>query len=177
MPKIIEGAKERILQNARRRLFEEGYTHLSLREVAKESGIATGTIYNYFESKDYLIASIIMEDWQAALEKMEHLVQTATNPCDGIIGMCEAIVEFRAIYADIWNQPSVAASAKSKRFNGHEILCEQLAEKIEILLKRLGDERGLRFSRLVAEMILAASGNEMVCEQFREAIELLCGKN
>ena len=51
MPKIIEGAREKILTNAKRRLFEKGYLHLSLREVAKESGIATGTIYNYFANK------------------------------------------------------------------------------------------------------------------------------
>ena len=54
MPKIIEGAREKIMANAKRRLFEKGYQHLSLREVAKESGIATGTIYNYFVNKDYL---------------------------------------------------------------------------------------------------------------------------
>lgn len=175
MPKIIEGAKEKILQNARRRLFEEGYTHLSLREVAKESGIATGTIYNYFASKDYLIACVIMEDWQVALEKMEHCVESASNPKDGILGICEAIMDFRTIYAEVWNQPSVAASATAGRWAHHQVLCEQIAEKVETLLKRLGDERGLRFSKLVAEMLLAASGDEMVKEQFREAIEMLCG--
>ena len=71
MPKIIEGAREKILANARRRLFEKGYQHLSLREVAKESGIATGTIYNYFANKDYLIASIMLEDWVKTLDNMD----------------------------------------------------------------------------------------------------------
>ena len=175
MPKIIEGARDKILQNARKRLFEEGYTHLSLREVAKESGIATGTIYNYFASKDYLIASIMMEDWQVALEKMDALAENASHPVEGIIGICEAIKQFRNIYTEIWSQPSVAASATSQRFDGHKILCEQIAERVEILLKRLGDEKGLAFSKLVTEMILSASGNEEVRRQFEEAIKVLCG--
>ena len=111
MPKIIEGAREKILVNAKRRLFENGYQHLSLREVAKESGIATGTIYNYFANKDCLIASIMLEDWEKAVNKMEKKVEAAATVKEGVFGICAAMDAFCDIYASIWKQPAVAAAA------------------------------------------------------------------
>ena len=94
MPKIIEGAREKILANARQRLFENGYQHLSLREVARESGIATGTIYNYFANKDYLIANVMLEDWTAAVQKMDERINNAVSVKDGVLGICELVDEF-----------------------------------------------------------------------------------
>ena len=70
MPKIIEGVRENILNTAREMLFSEGYQSISIRSVAKACGIATGTFYNYFDNKDFLIASIMMQDWQLALARM-----------------------------------------------------------------------------------------------------------
>ena len=89
MPKIIEGAREKILVNAKKRLFENGYQHLSLREVAKESGIATGTIYNYFANKDYLITHIMLEDWEIVMRKIGDRLENASCVKDGILGICD----------------------------------------------------------------------------------------
>ena len=122
MPKIIEGAREKILVNAKRRLFENGYQHLSLREVAKESGIATGTIYNYFANKDYLIANVMLEDWAVAVKKMDELVANASTVKDGIMGICRSIDEFCSIYSCIWQQPSVAAAATPDLEHCHQFL-------------------------------------------------------
>ena len=61
MPKIIEGAKESILHCTRKHLSETGYTSLSLRLIARECHLGVGTIYNYFSSKDDLVAQIMLE--------------------------------------------------------------------------------------------------------------------
>ena len=50
MPKIIDEAREKILSAAKHTLLGQGYSVLSLRGVARQCGIAVGTIYNYFES-------------------------------------------------------------------------------------------------------------------------------
>lgn len=59
MPKLIPDAKIKILSTARKQLFEKGYTGLILREVADQCAMAVGTIYNYFSSKDMLVAAIM----------------------------------------------------------------------------------------------------------------------
>lgn len=173
MPKIIEGAREKILVNAKRRLFENGYQHLSLREVAKESGIATGTIYNYFANKDYLIANIMLEDWGKAVEKMEERVTKASSVKDGVLGICHAIDEFCGIYACIWQQPSVAAAATPDSQHRHDFLAGQISEKLNCLLdaKGYGDKKN--YSALLVELILTSTGKTEVKEQLGTLLQQL----
>ena len=173
MPKIIEGAREKILANARRRLFENGYQHLSLREVARESGIATGTIYNYFVNKDYLIANIMLEDWQNAIEKMERCCADAASVKEGVFGICQAMDEFCEIYASVWQQPAVAAAATPDLEHRHRFLTEQLKEKVNCLLETKGYKEKKQFTTLIAELILSSIGKEEVRQQLGELMEVL----
>ena len=173
MPKIIEGAREKILANAKRRLFENGYQHLSLREVAKESGIATGTIYNYFANKDYLIANIMLEDWVVAMEKMDESISRVATVKEGVLGICQSMDEFSAIYAPVWQQPSVAAAASPDMAHRHRILAEQLAEKINALLELQGYGEKKNFTVLIAELILASAENEEVRTQLGTLLDQL----
>ena len=173
MPKIIEGAREKILVNAKRRLFENGYQHLSLREVAKESGIATGTIYNYFANKDYLIASIMLEDWAEAVDKMEKQVKAATTVKEGVFGICNAMDEFCELYAGIWQQPAVAAAATPDIQHRQEFLTSQIGEKVDCLLEVQGYGDKKEFTVLIVELILSSNGKEAVREQLGVLLEQL----
>ena len=173
MPKIIEGAREKILINAKRRLFENGYQHLSLREVAKESGIATGTIYNYFANKDCLIANIMMEDWEKAVNKMEKKIKLATTVKEGVFEICNALDSFFDMYASIWQQPSVAAAATPDLKHCHQFLTSQIGEKTDDLLEEQGYGDKKEFTMLIVELILSSNGNETVKAQLGALLELL----
>jgi AcrR family transcriptional regulator len=54
---------------ARRMVLEKGYNKISIRDIAKECGIATGTFYNYFRSKQAIVSALLAEDW-AMMERM-----------------------------------------------------------------------------------------------------------
>lgn len=69
MPKLINDLRNRILDSAERLLTEKGYQGLTIREIADECGIASGTVYNYFKSKEMLVGTIIGNRWIATLEK------------------------------------------------------------------------------------------------------------
>ena len=56
MPKVIPEVREKLLTTVRNRLLKDGPDAVSLRSIAKECGIAVGTVYNYFPNKDMLIA-------------------------------------------------------------------------------------------------------------------------
>lgn len=73
MPKIIENAREQIIEEARRQLFESGYAGTTIRSVASACGIGIGTVYNYFPSKDLMFSAFILEDWRAAIKEIEAL--------------------------------------------------------------------------------------------------------
>lgn len=165
MPKIIEGAREKILENAKRRLFENGYQHLSLREVAKESGIATGTIYNYFANKDYLIANIMLEDWENISREMDESIKTADSVKDGVFGICKSMENFNNIYSCIWKQPSVAAAATPDLEHRHLFLTTQIGKKVNCLLEEKGYGNKKEYMALIIELILIVPGNEEVKAQ------------
>jgi len=78
-PKI---SRERILEVALERLYEDTYRGFSLRKLAARLGVAPGAIYTYFADKDELLAALADEvlpglwvelddnlDWKASLEK------------------------------------------------------------------------------------------------------------
>lgn len=57
-------SKEGLLEAARSIAYKDGLSKVSIRRLAAESGIAIGTVYNYFPSKADLVAGIIEEFWR-----------------------------------------------------------------------------------------------------------------
>lgn len=56
-------SKEEILQVCRELIRQQGWDALNIRAVAKACGVSVGTIYNYFCSKDDLIAASVESIW------------------------------------------------------------------------------------------------------------------
>ncbi|WP_205410129.1 TetR/AcrR family transcriptional regulator [Clostridium sp. BL8] len=63
--------REKILSSAKDIAFKEGITKVDIRSVAKNCGIASGTVYNYFASKGDLLAAIIEEFWEDAFKNID----------------------------------------------------------------------------------------------------------
>ena len=88
MPKIYDDLKETILNEAKVIILAKGYSKLSMREVAKASGIAVGTIYNYFPTKDTLMSELMYRYW---LEFVAAIQQAEQEDC-------ELFAKFKKIY-------------------------------------------------------------------------------
>lgn len=71
MPKIINNLREDILKEAKKQIVEQGYKNTTIRSVAAGCGIATGTVYNYFKSKETLIASFVLDDWTECVKSID----------------------------------------------------------------------------------------------------------
>ena len=73
------GKRERILEAAIKIFAEKGFFGAKVAEIAREAGVADGTIYLYFKSKDDLLICLFedrMERINAALR--EHLAKEST---------------------------------------------------------------------------------------------------
>ena len=70
MPKIIPNIRELLLEEAKRQINEYGYGNTTIRSVAQACHVGVGTVYNYFESKDMLIATFMAEDWMKCISKV-----------------------------------------------------------------------------------------------------------
>ena len=172
MPKIIEGVRENILNTARTMLFTEGYQSISIRAVAQTCGIATGTFYNYFENKEVLIASIMVQDWQIALGKMEVAVSGASSVWDGMDGIYQAIEAFVEVYESIWKQ-SGPAGASAITMERHQLLCQQIGGIVKQLLCNSGYEEKVDFSVFLAENALSSATKTYLLPHFKEMVETM----
>lgn len=63
MPKIVD--RDRYRQELLKKCFDlfaqKGYGSLTMRQIAKELGVSTGTLYHYFPSKEALFVQLIEE--------------------------------------------------------------------------------------------------------------------
>ncbi len=64
MPKAIDDLYNTILRESRPILLSHGYEQLTIRYVARICGVAVGTVYRYFDSKDALVSEILRNDWE-----------------------------------------------------------------------------------------------------------------
>lgn len=66
--------RQEILDTSKRLFFDNGYDKTSTRKIAKEVGIAEGTIFNYFDTKADIFLEIIGNDMESIpIESIETL--------------------------------------------------------------------------------------------------------
>lgn len=57
-------SKEALLEIARDIAYHEGISKVSIRRLANESGVAIGTVYNYYPSKADLVVAVMEDFWK-----------------------------------------------------------------------------------------------------------------
>ena len=126
MPKIIQNLPEKLIEETRRQVMEVGYTALNMREIARNCGVGIGTVYNYFPSKDTLIAQFLLQDWKESLERI-HL---AVRECSDAEAVCAAVYRelsaFHTRYADLFHAAESVMPAPPRKY--HVILRDQIAQ-------------------------------------------------
>ena len=94
MPKIIEDLPLRLSEEARRQVEQTGYSALTIRSVAKSCGIGVGTVYNYFPSKESLVASYMLRDWEACYTALLDRCAGAAGPEAVLRAIYEQLLQF-----------------------------------------------------------------------------------
>ena len=137
MPKIIENLRAELIAEAKRQILECGYAGTTIRSVAGGCGVGVGTVYNYFESKDMLIATFMLEDWMQSLEKLRTLEYK--EPQELLLAIYTALREYSERYSAIFSDPEAHKSFAATFTHRHGQLRSQLAEIVSPLCGE-GDE-------------------------------------
>ncbi|MCM2315388.1 MAG: TetR family transcriptional regulator [Thermoanaerobaculia bacterium] len=74
------GKRERILRASIEVFARTGYFNAKVSEIAKEAGVADGTIYLYFLGKEDLLISIFREHMRAYLEGVSLVMNAERDP-------------------------------------------------------------------------------------------------
>ena len=145
MPKIIPNLSENILKESRSILLDPGRQELAIRDVAKACGVAVGTVYNYFPSKEYLVAAVLLEDWNNSLEKAKALCAETGDVMSCLEGIYGVLCDYVRLYDPVWQKNVVPPAAGGFYSEKHRTLVDAVTELI----------RGLRGApeEAIAEMI------------------------
>lgn len=150
--------RESIMTAAVKKMNEDkGFSSLSLREVAKEAGIAPASFYRHFDNMEQLALALVNEAGEALLQIMSDM-KSAEEKGETIteISVALSMSHFRA------NGPLFRVLAREATGNSpiirraiQKVLAEltrQLAEVIELEMKRR--QRNLTNSTWIAEAII-----------------------
>lgn len=157
MPKIIENLDERILNEASSQLFSKGYHDMTMRSVADGCGIAVGTVYNYYKSKDLLIAKIMLKDWKKILSDISLKCSSSIDIHEAFKFMYDGLTDFVNKYDVVWSQYGKTASIRRDMPIQYDMLIGQLSGILKEVLVRCYDEKDEYIPVFLAEILLNAS--------------------
>ena len=157
MPKIIENIREKLLEEAKRQVGENGYSSMTIRSVATACGVGTGTVYNYFPSKDMLVASFMLEDWMICMQAIEQGMAVAEDAKAALYCMHEELLKYKEKYINLFTDENAEASYMASLSQRHHLLCEQLAEPLKTWTRKQDKVDASFLAEFIAENMLTLS--------------------
>jgi AcrR family transcriptional regulator len=148
MPKIIENLEARLIAEAKKQLQEFGYSAVTIRSVAKGCGVGVGTVYNYFPSKEALLATFMLESWNQCVATICRIGEAATEPEAVLRCIYEQLLQFSDTHRSVFRDEAAASAFAASSGRYHAMLRSQLAAPIR---KFCGDSFCAEF---VAEALL-----------------------
>src|SRR5437868_14919127 len=77
--------RDAILRAAIDVFAERGYFNAQVADVARVAGVAAGTVYLYFRSKDDLLISIFERGMREALTETKAAIDGLDDPCERVV--------------------------------------------------------------------------------------------
>jgi AcrR family transcriptional regulator len=87
--------RARVIEAAIELATEGGYDAVQMRDVAARAGVALGTVYRYFSSKDHLLSAALLE-WARNLEDAPVRVANDDEPVERVVAVIRRITRASA---------------------------------------------------------------------------------
>ena len=154
MPKIIENVREKLIDEAKKQIEDNGYDNVTIRSIARGCGIGLGTFYNYFKSKDMLIATFLLEDWKGRMSRISEEYANEVDPMAVVRALNFEVSEFIKEYNDIFTSPLAIKSFNTTSMAYHGFVRDQVAAPIKNTLLLSQYENAEFLSLFVAEAVV-----------------------
>ena len=187
---LVDDRARRILDAAVRLAETGGFSAVRLRDVAQASGVALGTVYKRFRSKEDLLVGVLSLELVALRERF------AAEPLQGETRLERLVQCFAALTETLCGRPHLGRAVIRSAATGENALAERLQRfhtaLMELIvgairgrddgpvsaleLERLAVLEDVWFSRLVG-WTGGLHGPEMVVDQVARAARLLYGED
>jgi hypothetical protein len=154
MPKIIEDIKENILIETRRQIQEYGYSKVTIRSIASALSVGVGTIYNYYSSKDMIVATFMVNDWIKCLDEIKNMVNSSSDNIKIIYDKFNQFIsEHSMLFHDELAEKNYALTANK----WHKVLTKQIADIIIVECENSSVDDKEFLSLYIAESLISWS--------------------
>lgn len=123
-------------------IAENGYHQAQVSKIAKQAGVADGTIYLYFKNKEDILVSVFTEKMSVFVGNLKSIIKNETSSSEKLFKMVDN--HFRVLATDhhlaIVTQLELRQSNKDTRLKINEVLKEYLMLLDYILIE--GIENG-----------------------------------
>jgi AcrR family transcriptional regulator len=133
------GRRSQIVHAAAAVLGRQGFGATSLKDVAREAGVAPGLLHYYFESKEDLLLEVlvVMErqmiaEWKLSVASVDDPLERIIAGVDHAEARCADQPEFLRLVLDLYTA-SLSSPALRLKCAG---LCSHLVDEIEIEVRR-----------------------------------------
>jgi len=94
MPKIVDISEKRdsIAQSATELFLYKGYSNLTVSEIAQKAGVAKGSIYKYFDSKEDIVFEIIERAQDLYDKEILYNIEKSTTIEDKILALFDLCI-------------------------------------------------------------------------------------
>lgn len=195
-----KNTKKAILEYAEKVFKEKGYSQVKTSEIAKEVGIAEGTLFNYFSSKGQLFIESVFRDFQTEKYKIrirkeideDSLVNEIINLIDFYIKKMASVNKnlLREYFSIVFSSNDIESLVTRKSFfHMDEMIMIELKELFHELKKT---HRGVKefdsdtaitciYSCAILQFTIFTYSDDLnytdVTENLREQIKLIIGGN
>ena len=170
IPKIIDNLRETLLAEAKRQLCEWGYDALTIRSIAHACRVGLGTVYNYFPSKDVLIAETILVDWTQKVEEMRDALSCGAD-CKTVLqtiygGFCD----FYKAYLPLFSNDYAYLAYRSAGNHYHSRLCKQIESLLCEYIPALAEKNDPFLTQFIAESMISCGLKPVAFEKLHSVL-------
>ena len=130
MPKVIENPRDRLVAEAREQVCRAGYSGMTIHSVAGACGLGIGTVYNYFPSKDALMAAVMLEDWERCMEQIRNAATEANDPQPVLRTIDQQLRLYALEHQALFHDTDAASNYAHAASRYHDKLRTQLASPL-----------------------------------------------
>ena len=131
MPKIIKNLENRLIEEANKQIEEVGYGAMTIRSVAKACEVGIGTVYNYFSSKEELLATYLLKDWNGCVTAINAVGIYSDSPVPVLRCIYDQLCQFSRRHETIFRDDAAASVFAGSFSRYHVLLRQQLAQPLQ----------------------------------------------
>jgi AcrR family transcriptional regulator len=156
LPPWQQARRLRIIKAANAALKAQAYEQIQIRDVAQEAGVALGTLYRYFSSKEHLYAAVLL-DWAAPAyarsgdELSEHQIRAKMT---AVISSFERRPHFFKVHVVLQSSADLNAKAMLGQF--FQVCQETLADDFARLGPAAAKDAAIMLWSIINTMLTAA---------------------